>query len=395
MEECHFKAGKDMLAVYCNNYPETKLFTGKSVGVGGSHSIHEVNNEEYYTGDLSAILMTNLPFWAEFIRTPELSIALMDEWEEKIDMIARTTSNQNVASISGVPSWSLLLLEHVLRVTGKKYIDEVWPDFEVYFHGGVNFAPYRKRFSDLFSKKTPRLMETYNASEGFFALEDIPGSGEMLLMLDYGIFFEFVPATEIGKPFPEALTLDQVEKGKNYAILITTNGGLWRYLIGDTVEFTNLFPFRIKITGRTRSFINLAGEELMVDNAEKAITEACLKTNAVVNEYTAGPFVNTVNGTSAHHWLIEFAEPPSDLSFFTEVLDNALKSVNSDYEAKRYKNMILAPPVVEIIPKNTFYNWLKEKGKLGGQNKVPRLSNTEDIIMEIRRIIKENSNIDD
>lgn len=373
-----------MLAMYCNNYPETSIFTGKALGIGGSHTIYEVNSEEYYTGDLSAILMKNLPFWAEFIRTPDLSIALMDEWEQKIDMIARTTVSQNVASIQGVPSWSLLLMEHVLKVSGKQYIDDVWPGFEVYFHGGVHFGPYRKRFLSLFRSKQPRLMETYNASEGFFGLEDAPGSGELLLMLDYGIFFEFVPLNELDSPFPKALTLENVEKGKTYAMLITTNGGLWRYLIGDTIEFTCLKPFRIRIKGRTKSYINIAGEELMVDNAEQAMNEACEKTNAIINEFTAAPFMDKEKNITAHHWLVEFTIPPKDLNFFAEVLDNALKSLNSDYEAKRYKNMILAFPLVEQLPAGTFYKWLRKKGKLGGQNKIPRLSNSNDIILEIK-----------
>jgi len=389
LEECHYKAGKDMLAIYCNNYPETKFFTGKSLGVGGSHSIHEINSEEYYTGDLSAILMKNLPFWAEIIRTPDISIALMDEWEEKIDLIVETTLTQNVASISGVPSWSLLLLDRVLQASGKKTIHEVWPDFEVFFHGGVNFAPYKQRFFDMFSpEKRPRLMETYNASEGFFALEDIPGSEQLLLMLDYGIFFEFIPIAEVGKPFPQALTLPEVELEKNYALVISTNGGLWRYLIGDTIEFTNLNPFRIKITGRTKSFINLAGEELMVDNSDKAITEASQKTGAIVSEYTAGPHIDKENGITTHRWLIEFSVAPSDLNFFAEILDNSLKSLNSDYEAKRYKDMILTKPIIENVPPKTFYNWLKMKGKLGGQNKVPRLSNNNQILLEVLKCIE-------
>ena len=388
LEDCHYKAGKDMLAVYCNNYPDTKIYTSKSIGVGGSHSIHEVNSEEYYTGDLSAILMQNLPFWAELIRTPDLSIALMSEWEEKIEKIVNTTIDKNVTSLSGVPSWSLLLLDRVLEATGKKYVEEVWPDFEAYFHGGVNFAPYKKRFLDMFSAKTPRLMETYNASEGYFAMEDVPGSGELLLMLDYGIFFEFVPLHQTESKFPQSLTLDQVEKGVGYALVITTNGGLWRYLIGDTIEFTSLFPFRIKITGRTKSFINIAGEELMVENAENAIAEACEKTGAVVNEFTAGPYLDNNDNPSAHHWLIEFSSPPSDIQFFSEILDNSLKSHNSDYEAKRYKNMILQFPVIEAVPHNTFYEWFRLKGKLGGQNKVPRLSNDTKILMEIKKIME-------
>lgn len=383
LEECHYKAGKDMLAIYCSNYPETNVFTGKGIGVGGSHQIHEVNSEEYYTGDLSAILMQNLPFWAEILRTPDISIALMDEWEEKIDKIASTTINQNVVHLSGVPSWSLLLLEYILKKSGKRYIDEIWPEFEVYFHGGVNFAPYRKRFKDLFSKSSPRLMETYNASEGFFGLEDVVNSGELLLMLDYGIFYEFIPLSEIDNPYPPALTLEKVETGKTYAMIITTNGGLWRYLIGDTIEFTSLNPFRLKIMGRTKSFINIAGEELMVDNADYALSEACQKTGAIIAEYTAGPCSTKSSGRAYHQWMMEFIVPPKDLNFFTEVLDNALKSRNSDYEAKRYKNMILSIPIVEELPKGTFYNWLKSKGKLGGQNKVPRLSNNDHIIKEL------------
>jgi hypothetical protein len=387
IEECHYNAGKDMLAIYCNNYPETGVFTGKAIGVGGSHTIHEVNNEEYFTGDLSAILMQNLPFWAEFIRTPDLSIALMDEWEEKIKRIVETTIQQNVASISGVPSWSLLLLEHVLEVSGKKYIDEVWPEFEVFFHGGVNFSPYRERFLNMFSATKPRLMETYNASEGFFGIEDVINSDELLLMLDYGIFFEFIPLSELGNPFPKALTIKEVETGKHYALIISTNAGLWRYLIGDTIEFTSTQPFRIKITGRTKSFINLAGEELMVDNSDRAIADACSKTGAMVSEYTAGPVYGKATEKAAHQWLIEFAKPPNDLSFFTEMLDNALKKYNSDYEAKRYKNLILDLPQVESVPKGTFYLWLKEKGKLGGQHKVPRLSNSPSLLQEIQSII--------
>jgi hypothetical protein len=389
LEECHYKAGKDMLAVYCNNYPETKVFTAKGIGVGGTQSVHEVNSDEYYTGDLSAILMKNLPFWAEFMRTPDISIALMDEWEEKLKRIAETTINKNVVHLAGVPSWCLLLLENILKHADKQYIDDVWPEFEVYFHGGVSFAPYKSRFFKLFRDIKPRLFETYNASEGFFGIEDEVNSGELLLMLDYGIFFEFVPMDQLDTPFPKTLTLNEVEIGKQYALVISTNGGLWRYLIGDTIEFTSIFPFRIKITGRTKSFINLAGEELMVDNAENAIEEACKKTNAIINEYTAGPSTNQTTGISCHHWLIEFATPPEDLRFFSEVLDNSLKNLNSDYEAKRYKNLILKFPIVEALPQGTFYSWLKSKGKLGGQNKVPRLSNSSQIINEIKKIINE------
>lgn len=388
LELCHYNAGKDMLAIYCNNYPETSIFTGKSIGMGGSQDIHEINNKEYYTGDLSAILMNNLPFWAEFIRSPNLSVALMKEWEEKIIKMAKQTSKDNIVNISGVPSWSLLLFEKVLELNKKQYINEIWPEFEVFFHGGVNFSPYREKFYSFFSGYKPRTMETYNASEGFFALEDIPNSGELLLLLDNGIFYEFVPLANLNEKHPRALLLSEVEKNTSYALVITTNGGLWRYLIGDTIEFTSLNPYRIRITGRTKSFINIAGEELMVENADKAILEACNKTAAIINEYTAGPKITDNNEQAGHHWLIEFSKPPEDINFFAHILDIALMNNNSDYEAKRYKNMILTPPIVESVPEGTFYKWLKAKGKLGGQNKIPRLSNNSEIIKEIHNIIK-------
>lgn len=386
MKDCHLKAGKDMIAIYCNNYPETKFFTGKGIAISGSHSIQTVNSEEYYTGDLSALLITNLPLWVKFIRVPNKSIALMDDWELKIENIIKNTINKNVVSLAGVSSWTILLLERLLKVSEKKHVCEVWPDIEVYFHGGVNFAPYRSRFKELF-KKDVRLMETYNASEGYFGIEDVPGSNELLLMLDCGIFFEFIPLDQIEIKHPETKSLDEVELGKPYALIISTNAGLWRYQIGDTVIFTSKYPFRFKIAGRTKSFINLAGEELMVENAENAILKACQKTNAVINEFTAGPFVGQNGKKSSHHWLIEFIKEPEDISFFGEMLDNALKSVNSDYEAKRYNNMILSPPHIEAIPEGTFYKWLKYKGKLGGQHKVPRLSNSPDIINEIRKML--------
>ena len=389
LEECHFKAGKDMLALYCLNYPDTNLFEGKNLAMGGSHTIREVNNESYYDGDLSAIPMQNLPFWAEFLRTPNLSVALMDEWESKIEKLALVTSKEDVTSIAGVPSWTLLLIHKILEITGKDDLSEIWPNLEVFFHGGVSFQPYREQFHDLIRSPKMNYMETYNASEGFFGIQDEIGSESMLLMLDYGIYYEFIPFDELEKENPKVIGLDQVEKGKNYAVVISTNGGLWRYKIGDMIMFTDLSPYRFRITGRTKSFINAFGEELIVDNADKALSVACARTNAVIREYTAAPVYFSGNQRGAHEWLIEFEKEPDDLDFFIESLDNALKSLNSDYEAKRYHSMILAEPLLRKVPNQTFYEWLKSKNKLGGQNKVPRLSNNRDLINEVLTIARQ------
>lgn len=375
LEECHFKGGKDLLSIYCNNHPDTGIFDGRSLAMGGSHTIHEVNNASYYDGDLSAILMQNLPFWAEFLRTPQLSVALMEEWESKIEKMALVTSQEDVTNIAGVPSWTLLLIKKILEITGKSDLSEVWPNLELFFHGGVSFAPYRDQFHNLISSPRMNYVETYNASEGFFGIQDQSNNESMLLMLDYGIYYEFMPMEELGKTDPKILSLDEVETNRNYALIISTNAGLWRYLIGDTIMFTDLSPYRIRITGRTKNFINAFGEELIVDNAENALATACRKCHAVISEYTAAPLFFDHQQAGAHEWVIEFETAPANLDYFTETFDNALKSVNSDYEAKRYHNMILREPVVHSVPPGTFYDWLKMKGKLGGQNKVPRLSN--------------------
>jgi len=387
-EDCHYKAGKDLICIYLNMRPESDLFQGKGVVMGGSHTINEINNETYYTGDLSAILMNNLPFWVEFYRTPSLSIALMSEWEEKIEKMAAITMTHDVTNISGVPSWSLLLLKRILEISGKTDISEVWPNLEVFFHGGVSFLPYRDQFRKIISSEKMFYMETYNASEGFFGIQDCPNSTDMLLMLDYGIFYEFMPVGELGTVSPKTIPLHEVNTGVNYAMIISTNGGLWRYMIGDTVVFTSVNPYRIKITGRTKHFINAFGEELIVDNAERALKIAAEKCSTAVTEYTAAPVYIDDDTRACHQWLIEFENEPDNLGYFTETLDNALKSLNSDYEAKRYKDMVLQRPEVISVPKRTFYNWLKMKGKLGGQHKVPRLSNDRLIINEILEMMK-------
>jgi hypothetical protein len=386
LEECHFKGGKDMLSIYCNNYPETEIFNGKSLAMGGSHYLGQLDTESYY-GDLSAIIIQNLPFWAEFYRTPNLNIALMDEWEQKIEKMAEATIQEDVTNITGVPSWVLVLLQRILHMTGKQDIHEVWPNLELFIHGGVSFLPYREKFNQLVGQPV-NLMETYNASEGFFGIQDLPNRRDMLLMLDYGVFYEFIPTEELGNDHPKALALNQVELLRNYALLISTNAGLWRYLIGDTIEFTSLDPYRIRITGRTRSFINAVGEELIIDNAEKAMLTACQKTHAVLSEYTAGPDFLSEQRV-VHKWYIEFEIEPENIGLFTEILDNALKASNSDYEAKRYHNLLLQTPDIRVVPPGTFYHWLKSKNKLGGQHKVPRLSNNLNIITEIEKIICE------
>lgn len=382
LEECHFRGGRDVLAIYTHNNPESKIFSGKGLTLGGSHKIDNFNNQSYY-GDLSAILIENLPFWTEFIRTPSFEVALLDKWEEKLEKIAKETTQVNVTNIAGVPSWNLVMIKYILQYTNKDNLLEVWPNLELFIHGGVSFTPYKEQFKKLIPYERMNYLEAYNASEGFFAIQDEPKKSDMLLMLDYGIFYEFIPINEINKDTPKAFTVADVKLNENYAMVITTNGGLWRYLIGDTVKFTSLYPHKIIISGRTKHFINAFGEEVIIDNAENALKVACIKTGAEISDYTAAPIYMTSEKKGAHEWLIEFTQPPEDLDYFTSVLDHALMAVNSDYEAKRYRNITLDKPVVNQAEKGTFYRWLKDKGKLGGQNKIPRLSNDRKYIDEL------------
>ena len=381
IEYCHFKAGKDMLCLYINNNENAELFNGKGLRLGGSSTIYEDNNT--YFGDLSAIMIENMPFWADFSSAPKQETALMSEWETKIEAIINETIHENITSLVGVPSWMLVLLNRILEKTGKNHMLEVWPNLEVYFHGGVNFNPYREQFKKIIPKEDFKYYETYNASEGFFALQDQNNSLDLLLMLDYGIFYEFIPMDTYCGEDSKAIPLSQVEKHTNYAVVITTNGGLWRYLIGDTVKFTSLDPYRIRITGRTKHYINVFGEELMIENAEEALKIACLQTNATIIDYTVGPIYMEGKSKGGHEWIIEFSQAPQKLEDFTVLLDDALKAINSDYEAKRYNNMTLAIPKVHQAKKGLFYTWLKQRGKIGGQHKVPRLSNTRDVVEEL------------
>ena len=385
LERTHFRGAKDTLILYTALNPTTRIFMGKGLTLGGSHQINNFSNNSLY-GDLSAILIENAPAYAELIRTPPTHIALIEDFEEKMKLITEKTVDMNITSISGVPSWYLVLIRHILKTTGKENLHQVWPNLEVFFHGGVSFKPYREQYRKLMPDPGMRFMETYNASEGFFAIQDDLADTSMLLMLDYGVYYEFIPADIINSSNPPSLSIGEVEKGVNYAIVISTDGGLWRYAIGDTVEFTSLYPHKIKITGRTKHFINAFGEEVIIDNAEKALEKACSGTMAHINEYTAGPVYMGAETRGSHEWVIEFDREPDDIEHFIEILDNTLKAVNSDYEAKRYKDLTLVKPVVRAVPRGTFYRWFKEKDKLGGQNKMPRLSNNREFIESILKI---------
>ncbi len=377
----HYKAAKDVLSLYYTQHPESDLLTGKGLVIGGSHTVSSLHDEAFF-GDLSAVLMQNTPFWGNWIRTPELKIALMDEWENKIEMLANTTMHENVTSVSGVPTWTLVLFQRILELTGKQNMKEVWPSLELYMHGGVSFLPYIEQFKKLIGGEV-NFLEMYNASEGFFAAQDLTDADGMLLFLDHGIFYEFMPMEEYGKENPQTIGLKDVELDKLYAPVISTNGGLWRYLIGDTISFTSLKPFRIKVRGRVKLFINAFGEELIIENAEKAMAAACKATDVVVTDYTAGPVYFSEETNGAHEWLIEFEKAPDNLQLFSSVLDNELKKQNSDYEAKRHKGIALREPLVKMLPAGHFNKWLKHKNKLGGQHKVPRLSNDRKILEEI------------
>ncbi|MGO1584882.1 GH3 auxin-responsive promoter family protein [Mesonia sp.] len=387
LENCHYAASKDLLCLYLNNNENSQLFTGKSLRLGGSKELYRKNGTVF--GDLSAILIDNMPFWATYSSTPNNEISLMSDFEAKMQAVVKTTIQENVTSLAGVPSWMLVLLNNVMQYTQKASLQEVWPDLEVYFHGGVSFEPYRDQYHKLITKPDFKYYETYNASEGFFAVQDRNHSKELLLMLDYGIFYEFIPMDVYGSSEEEAIPLSEVEIGINYAIIITTNAGLWRYKIGDTVRFTSTHPYRIKVTGRTKHHINVFGEELIIENAEEALKKATLLTNSEIIDYTAGPVFMEDRKKGAHEWIIEFKTPPKNLQEFERCLDESLQSLNSDYEAKRKNNVTLNRLQVHIAKHHLFYTWSKKNNKLGGQHKIPRLSNKRDYLEELLQINKE------
>lgn len=387
LEECHFQGGKDMLSIYCNNKPDNQIFTGKSVVIGGSSQINNFSTDSYY-GDLSSIIIRNLPFWAEFKRTPNIEVTLNPNFEEKIEQIAQITIKENVTSLAGVPTWNIVMAKRILEITGKDNLLEIWPNLELYSHGGVSFKPYREQFKKLIPSDNMYYIENYNASEGYFGLQDQSDSEDLLLMLDYGIYYEFLPVEHMDYENPDTLSLDQVELGKNYALIISTNAGLWRYKIGDTIKFTSLSPYRFQISGRTKQYINTFGEEVIVDNADQALARACQETDATIKDYTAGPIYFNDGEAGGHEWIIEFEKQPSDFRRFCEILDTTLREINSDYDAKRFKDMALGFPRIHNAPSNTFYNWMKSKGKLGGQNKVPRLANNREYLDPIIQMMK-------
>ncbi|MCO6499555.1 MAG: GH3 auxin-responsive promoter family protein [Vicingus serpentipes] len=381
LEDCHYKGGKDLLAIYHYNHPSSKLILGKTLVVGGSTQLNQFKNGSYY-GDLSAIIMKNFPVWVEQRRVPKMAIAVMDDWEEKIEKMAISTTKEDVSNISGVPSWTLILLRRILELNKIDNILEVWPNLELFMHGGVNFSPYKEQFKKLIPKFSMNYYENYNASEGFFGIQDQSGVEEMLLMLDYGIFYEFIEQGAKDK----VVTIEGVELSKTYELVISTNAGLWRYKMGDTIQFTSLNPFRIKVVGRVKSFINAFGEELVIENAEKALSYTCAKTEAEVKEYTAAPIYFEDNQSGKHQWLIEFEKPPKDVIHFSRILDEQLKLINSDYAAKRSHDLVLGLPEVNSLRKGVFHQWMKQNGKLGGQHKVPRLSNHRKYVEELLEI---------
>ncbi len=386
LEECHYRGGKDVLAIYTKLRPESKIFSGKGLTLGGSHRINNFSNDSLY-GDLSAILIENMPLWADLLRSPKTKIALLEDFEMKMEKITEKTIHQNIRYLAGVPSWFLVLIKYILNYTGKNNLLEVWPDLELFCHGGISFKPYREQYRKLIPSDSMNYLESYNASEGFFGIQDDLESDDMLLMLDYGIFYEFVPVDEKEPANPGALNIGEVEKDVNYALVISTNGGLWRYMIGDTITFTSLYPHKFRISGRTRHFINAFGEEVIIENAEKALENACRNTGALITDFTAGPSFMSATSKGYHEWMIEFEQMPDDLEHFTDILDNSLKNLNSDYEAKRYKDLTLVKPVIRVVPVGTFYKWLETKNKLGGQNKVPRLSNDRKYLDELYSIL--------
>ena len=381
LEECHYAASKDLLCLYLNNNPDSELFLGKSLRLGGSKELYKENGTVF--GDLSAILIDNMPFWAEFSSTPSNEVSLMPDWETKMQAIVDETINENVTSLLGVPSWVLVLLNQVIESTGRNNLFEIWPNLEVYFHGGVSFDPYLEQYKKLLPKNNFLYYETYNASEGFFAIQDRNNRKELLLMLDYGIFYEFIPMDTYDSTKEIIIPLSEVKLGKNYAIVITSNAGLWRYKIGDTVRFTSINPYRIKVTGRTKHHINVFGEELIIENAEAALRKAAKLTHSEIVDYTAGPIFMEGKEKGAHEWIIEFKKYPDDIDTFNQLLDAFLQEVNSDYEAKRYRNITLKFPKIHSARKDLFKDWLKQNDKLGGQHKIPRLSNSREFLEEL------------
>ncbi len=383
--DCHYKGGKDLLSVYHHRNEKAKLFGGKHLILGGSSELNKLGKDSYI-GDLSAIIIRNLPFWTEIRRTPKRKIALMSNWDKKIDLMSNSVLKEDVRIVAGVPSWMLVLLQEVLEKSDGKTIKDIWPKLQMYMHGGVNFEPYQNQFKELFKGLDINYYQTYNASEGFFGLQYNNEDDDMILLLDHGIYYEFIPMDQFDGVNSKTINLNEVEVDKNYGLVISTNAGLWRYIIGDTIKFTSTKPYKIKVTGRTKHFINAFGEELIIENTDQAITKASSEMGAKIVDYTVAPIYIDGSNRGGHEWLIEFEKEPTNLNEFTKSLDDALKKLNSDYEAKRFNNMILQPPTIQKLSKGTFHNWLSSKDKMGGQNKIPRLSNNRTFVEELLKL---------
>lgn len=382
LQTAHFKGAFDVMSMYCHHRPDTGIFNGKTLIIGGSLQQHQPGSS-VRSGDISAVMMYNQPFLADLLRTPSRKITLMEDFEQKLQIASDVCLNERITGLAGVPTWNIVLLKMILEKSGKSDMTEVWPDMELYLHGGVNFDPYKSTFDHLLPHKAMQYWQIYNASEGFFAYQDRPFANDMLLATHHGIFYEFIPQGQYFSEHPDVVSLKDVQVGQQYALVISTNSGLWRYLIGDTIECTSVHPFRIKVTGRIKSFINAFGEEVIVDNTDKALYQACRQTGAEVKDYTVAPRYFDNGGKASHEWLIEFDQLPADMQIFTEELDKALQQVNSDYEAKRSKDLALTLPVVHVARKGLFFDWLKKHNRVGAQNKVPRLNNDRKMLEEL------------
>jgi hypothetical protein len=388
LSTCHIKGTWDTMAVFYNHRPDARQFECKSLIMGGSLEPF-TGHSKTMRGDVSAIMLRNMPWVGKPFVTPGPEVALLANFEEKIERMAKIIAQEKkMVMIGGVPTWTVVLFRKVLELTGKSHMLEVWPELQGYIHGGVSFTPYREQFKQFLPSDDITYQEIYNASEGYFAIQNEFDKDDMLLMLDNGVYYEFLPMEEWDQEYPKAIPLSSVEPDVDYAMLISTNSGLWRYKIGDTIRFTSVRPYKIKITGRTQQFVNAFGEEVMVNNTDKALAMACQEMDALVTEYTVAPIYFQENGKGGHQWLVEFEKPPHDITAFERLLDRNLQTINSDYEAKRFKNMALEPLRIIPIPKGTFFNWMKRRGKFGGQHKVPRLANHRRYVEEILRFLE-------
>lgn len=390
LKRCHYRGGADVVARYLSIYPKSRLFSGRGLILGGSYANELTLPPSVRVGDLSASLIDCINPIANLFRTPSKEIALMERWDEKLDRISQTVCSQNVTNLSGVPSWFLTVIKHIMNREGAEELHQIWPDLEVFFHGGISFGPYREQYDRLIDPSRMRYMETYNASEGFFALQADPDDKAMMLLLDTDVFYEFIPLDKIGQTDQTAIPIWEVSKGTDYVMVITSSNGLWRYAIGDTVRVENTDPVKIRITGRTKSYINAFGEELMVHNTDAAISRACSMTGARISDYTAGPVYAGDETKGCHQWLIEFNKQPDDMERFTDLLDKSLQEENSDYQAKRSGDLFLDRPRITAVPEGTFDRWLSTTGKLGGQRKVPRLRNDRSVIDSINELLQTN-----